>query len=191
MMEFLLYPIIFYGLLIALKYAITFQQLLRVRIQFPRYQVTPGSTVPAYLKDLFQAPIKELNPFGFRPVSYVAVEPTLKLGAAKDWELLLYNKMLKTYAKVGIRRPVESIWLFDIELLSALPDQTLLLTMNGKSDAVLGTLPNVILQDPYSDRFSVQLQTHQDKLKQLSAIKTVQALPPQVFAKFLETLGKR
>lgn len=190
-MEFLLYPIVFYLLLLAFKYFITFQQLMKIRLKVPRYQVVSGNSVPAYLKDLFQTPIKALNASEFRPVSYLEVEPTTKLGAAKQWEILLYNKALKTYAKVAIRFPIESFHLFNVELLTVLPDQTLLYTMNGISDAILGDLPNTILQDPYSGRFSVQLQIHQDKLNQLSTIAAVPIVPPQSFAKVLEKLGQQ
>ncbi|MBE9010359.1 peptidase M50, partial [Pseudanabaenaceae cyanobacterium LEGE 13415] len=191
MMELFLYPIAFYVLLLAIKYVMTFQQLMKIRLKFSRYQIVPGSSVPDYLKDLFQIPIASLKLFEFRPVSYLEVEPTVKLGATKQWELLLYNKALKTYANVGIRFPIESFHLFNIDLITVLPDQTLLYTMNGISDSILGELPNAILQDPYSDQFSVQLQTHQDKLSQISAIEALPVVSPPAFAKILEQLGEQ
>ena len=103
-MQYLIYPIAIYVLLIIIRYLILFLLLYKSQIQYPKYQTTKGDTVPIYLKDLFQTPIKELKQFGFLPCSYLQYQPITKVYEQTNWELLLYNKALKSYATAVIRR---------------------------------------------------------------------------------------
>lgn len=185
-MQYLLYPIAIYVLLIVIRYLIVFLLLCKSQIQYPKYQITKADTVPIYLKDLFQIPIKELEQFGFVPCNYLQYQPMVKVCQQTNWELLLYNKELKTYATVVIRRLVEPVNLFDIEFYTFFKDKTLLLTVNGKLHGLMGEFPNTIVLDVYTGEVSVQWQTHQDNLKQLTANKTPCALSPESFAKALQ-----
>ncbi len=59
-MQYLIYPLAIYVLLTVIRYLILFLLLSKSQIQYPKYQITKADTVPIYLKDLFQTPIKEL-----------------------------------------------------------------------------------------------------------------------------------
>ncbi len=185
-MQYLLYPIAIYVLLLFIRYFITFLQLCKSQFQYPNYQVTQADTVPTYLRDLFQTPIRELEQLGFKPFSYLRYQPVVKVYQQKNWEILLYNKALKSYATVVVRRLVEPVNLFDIEFYTFFKEKTLLLTINGKAHGVIGEIPNTIVQDVYTDQVSVQWQTHQDKLKQLTSSTTPCGLLPEAFAKALQ-----
>ena len=185
-MQYLIYPIAIYVLLIIIRYFILFLLLCKSQIQYSKYQITKADTVPIYLKDLFQTPIKELEQFGFLPCSYLQYQPITKAYQQTNWELLLYNKALKSYATVVIRRLVEPVNLFDIEFYIFFKDRTLLLTVNGKQHGLIGEFPNTIVQDVYTSEVSVQWQTHQDHLKQLTTSKTPCGLSPESFAQALQ-----
>lgn len=102
------------------------------------------------------------------------------------YELLLYHKAYKTYAIVSVRRPAETVNLFDIEFFTFFRDESLLLTMNGKGYNVLGDTPNVIIQDAYTTQTSIQWQTHENKLNQLAAKTQPWGIAPNTFTKALE-----
>ncbi|KAF3883844.1 MULTISPECIES: tetratricopeptide repeat protein [Nostocales] len=185
-MQYVLYSIAFYVLLIVLTYFITFLQLCKSRLQYPKYQLEKANTVPTYRKELFQASIKELEEFGFQPCSYLLVQPMVRLDPPTTYELLLYHKAYKTYAIVSVRRPAETVNLFDIEFFTFFRDESLLLTMNGKGYNVLGDTPNVIIQDAYTTQTSIQWQTHENKLNQLAAKTQPWGIAPNTFTKALE-----
>ncbi|BAY08895.1 site-2 protease family protein [Calothrix sp. NIES-2098] len=185
-MQYLLYPIAIYVFLLFIRYFITFLQLCKSQFQYPKYQVTQAETVPSYLRDLFQSPIQELEQLGFQPLSYLAYQPMVKVYQSTSWEILLYNKAFKSYASVAVRRLVEPVNLYDIEYYTFFKEQTLLLTVNGKAHGLIGEIPNTIVQDVYTDLVSVQWQTHQERLNQLTASKTPLGLLPEAFAKALQ-----
>ncbi|MUG96677.1 tetratricopeptide repeat protein [Scytonema sp. UIC 10036] len=185
-MQYLLYPIALYVLLIVLTYFITFLQLCKSRLQYPKYQLENANAVPTYRKKLFQASIKELEEFGFQPCSYLLVQAMLRLHPPTTYELLLYHKAYKTYAIVSIRRPAETVNIFDIEFFTFFRDETLLVTMNGKGYSVLGNTSNVIIQDAYTTQTFIQWQTHENKLNQLATKVQPWGLMPETFAKALQ-----
>jgi len=186
-MQYLLYPAAIYLLFIVIQYVITFLQLCKAKFQYPKYQVTKSDAVPVYLKKLFQTPIKELEAIGFKPCNYIQYQPIIKVHQQTNWELLLYNQEFKTYATVVIKRLAEPVNLFDIEFYSFFQDKNLLLTFNGKLHGLINEMPNTIIQDVYTDKLTVQWQTHQDKLKQLAANKKLCGLAPEAFAKALQS----
>ncbi|GAX45050.1 peptidase M50 [Tolypothrix sp. NIES-4075] len=189
-MQYLFYPLVIYALLFVLRYLLVFLQLCKLTLQYPKYQVQTADKVPVYLKKLFKTAIAELEQFGFKPCSYLQVEEMVKRYPSTTWEILLYHKALKTYAKVAIRRPVEPINLFDVEFYTVFQDKTVLLTMNGKQYNVVGEIPNYIIQDSYTASISVHWQAHQDKLSQLTQSKTPCVLAPDVFGNALQAYGK-
>jgi Zn-dependent protease/regulator of sirC expression with transglutaminase-like and TPR domain len=189
-MQYLLYPIAIYVLLIVLTYFITFLQLRKSRLQYPKYQIDRANTVPTYRKKLFQASIKELKEFGFQPCSYLLFQPIIRLDPPTTCELLLYHKAYKTYAIVSIRRPAETINLFDIEFFTFFRDESLLVTLNGKGYSIFGDTPNTIIQDTYTTQTSIQWQTHENKLNQLAAELQPWGLAPEIFTKALQKYVK-
>jgi tetratricopeptide (TPR) repeat protein/Zn-dependent protease len=189
-MQYLLYPIAFYALLLGIRYFIVMLRLNKLRFQYPKSEIQRAEQVPVHLKQLFQFPIQELRQFSFKPCSYLQVQSMLKLYPPTTYELLLYHSELKTYVKVSIRRPVEPIYLFDIEFYTFFNDRSLLLTMNGKAYGIVGVLPNAIVQDPYTAETSVQWQTHQNRLNQLVATKASIGLAPEAFTRALEAHTK-
>ena len=189
-MQYLFYPLGIYALLIVILYFLVFLRLLKLTLQYPKYEVEKSDKVPVYLKKLFKIAIAELGELGFKPCSYLQVEDMVKSYPLISWEVLLYHKAFKTYAKVAIRRPIEPINLFDIEFYTVFQDKTVLLTMNGKHYGVVGRIPHYIIQDPYTASISAHWQTHQDKLKKLSQSKIACGLAPEVFGKALQAYIK-
>ena len=185
-MLYLLYPIFIYGLLVGVSYLITFLQLRKVTLQYPSYRMQGVENIPAYLQKLFLIPIQELQDFGFQPCCYLQVKPILKIYPDIAWEILLYNEAYNTYAKVGIRYPIEPVNLFDIEFYTFFADKTFLVTINGKGNTVIGKIPHFIVQDFYTAQTSLQWQFHQGRLRQLRIKKVHDILSPELFIKALD-----
>ena len=185
-MQYLLYPVVIYALLVAVSYVVTFLQLCKVTVQYPSYQVQAVENIPAYLQKLFLIPIQELQEFGFVPSCYLQVKPMLKVYPNTAWEILLYNEAFNCYAKVGIRHPIEPLHLFDIEFYSFFKDKTCLVTTNGKGNTVIGKIPFFIMQDFYTAQTSLQWQNHQGRLRQLKAHKMPKLLSPEAFTQRLQ-----
>ena len=185
-MQYLLYPIFIYGLLVSFSYVITFLQLCKVRLQYPGYQIQAVENIPDYLQKLFLIPIQELQVFGFQPCCYLQVKPMLKIYPDIAWEILLYNKTFNSYAKVGIRYPIDPVKLFDIEFYNFFIDKTFLVTTNGKRDTVIDKIHHFILQDSYTAQTSEQWQFHQDRLSNLRVKKKPDILSPSAFTEALQ-----
>ena len=185
-MQYLLYPVVIYTLLVGISYVVTFLQLCKLTLQYPEYRMRAVENIPAYLQKLFLIPIQELQEFGFQPCCYLQVKPMLKVYPDTAWEILLYNEACNSYAKVGIRHPIEPVHLFDIEFYTFFKDKTCLLTKNGQGNTVIGKIPYFILQDSYTAQTSLQWQSHLDKLKQLKAKKILLLLSPEAFIQRLQ-----
>jgi len=185
-MKYLLCAIAFFGLLRGLPYLITFLQLRKLRLQPFRCRLQSRDRAPAHLKKLLQQPIRELVRLGFKPYGYLQVKPMVKLYPPLDWEILLCNKALKTYAKVGLRRPCEPVDLFDIEFYTFFKDRSCLVTLNGKAHGIVGGIPNATVEDPYAAQALAHWQAHQERLKELAQAKAPCGISPATFAQALQ-----
>ncbi|MBD2046167.1 site-2 protease family protein [Coleofasciculus sp. FACHB-64] len=183
-MEYLLYGLAVYGLLVACRYLIFFQRLLGLTLQYIDYEIRRAEEIPAYIKDLFEIPLPELEKLGFQFHSYFSFND-IYLDASKSWGMVLYNEAFRTFANVNIRSLPESVRLFTIEFLTFFEDGVLLHTMNGQAYGVIGEIPNTILQDPYAVETQEQWQVHQDKLEHLALTKMPLAMSSKTF---IETL---
>jgi len=178
-MQHLLFILIFSLLLFFLRYILLFLSLCKSRLQYGSFQLQKSDLVPAYLKQLFQIPIAELESFGFKFSGYLCVKPMLILTPPQNWEVLLYNKAEKTHAKVGINRPLEPVNLFEIEFYTFFTDGSILYTMNGKAQGVVGEVPNTTLQDAFAVQQSEQWERHRDTLRQFAPEKVPCDLAPE------------
>jgi Zn-dependent protease len=184
-MEYLLYGLAVYGLLVAARYLMIFQRLLGLSLQYIDYEIRSGEEIPAY-KDLFEIPLSELESLGFHFHSYFSFND-IYLDVSKSWGMVLYNEAFKTFANVNIRSLPESVRLFSIEFLTFFEDGVLLHTMNGQAYGVIGEMPNTILQDPYAVETQEQWQVHQDKLENLALAKTPVAMSSKAFIERLRS----
>lgn len=185
-MELLLYAIGFYLLLFIARYLLIFLHLQKLTIQYPHHEIQPSETVPAYLKTLFKQPVTELSQLGFKFCNFLLVNPMIKLDFPKDWEILLYHPVHKTYAIVGIRQGIEPTHLFSTTFFTYFKDRTLLITLNGTSYGLLGEIPNAVVEDPYTPDTRIHWQAHEARLQQLAVTKTPVGLAPADFLKALE-----
>ena len=185
-MQYLLYPVVIYALLVAVSYIITFLQLCKVTLQYPSNKLQTVEDIPVYLQKLFLLPIQELRDFGFELCCYLRVKPILKVYPETNWEILLYNQACNSYAKVGIRHPIEPVNLFDIEFYTFYKDKTCLVTTNGKGNTVIGKIPFFILQDSYTAKTSLQWQFHQDRYAELRTKKIPKLLSPEAVIEALQ-----
>lgn len=189
-MQYILYPIAILVLLAVINYFVTFLFIFKSILRRPKYEILNSKQVPEYLKQLFQVIISELEELDFKLCSYVKAEPIIKIYPLKAVEILLYNQSLKSYAKVGIRYPLEAVNLFDIEFYTFFRDGSLLLTMNGKADGVIGEMPNFTIQDAYTAETLIQWQLHQDTVEKINVTKPAIGLSPDKFATVLEKFSK-
>lgn len=186
-MQYLLYPVALYFVLIGIRYLITFLQLRKAVLQYPKFQARSAKTLPAELQQVFQTAIAQLGTYGFKPCCYLEARSMSKVEPPTGWELLLYHCEHKTYAKVGLRLLAEPTDLFEITFYTFFKDRSLLITLNGQAHGVIGKVPKATVQDPYSADGSVQWQMHQEKLSQLALSQPPCALAPEIFLKALQT----
>ncbi len=181
-MEFLLPAIALYSLLWAATYLLTFLQLMKSTLQLPQYVGVSAKRVPPFIKQLFQPPIQELAALGFQLRGYMQVEPLLKLNVAQDWEVLLYHAEQRTYATVGLRRPLAPAFLFSISFYTVFANRHILLTINGLQHAIIEQIPNTTVQDIYTVHTAAQWLAHQAQRQSLSESLTVDAAPAEFSA---------
>ncbi|MBF2063539.1 MAG: peptidase M50 [Calothrix sp. C42_A2020_038] len=188
-MQYLVYAIIVFVLLAIITYVIAFLSVFKSIFRRPKYKVCNSKEVPIYFKQIFKVGISELEELGFKACCYVQVESVIEIYPPTLVEILLYNQALKSYAKVGIRYPVEPVNLFDIEFYTFFQDGSLLVTMNGKADGLIGEMPNFTVQDAYTGETLVQWQLHQEGIEKLNTTKSAIGLAPDKFAVALEKHG--
>ena len=167
MQRLFLYLIAFGVLLLVISYLITFQQLLKIALQYERYEIKTPTAVPQYLKQLFKQPIQELKQLGFKGRCYLQVEDMFSPNLPKKWGVLLYNQDFRSYALLQIRRFGEPFNLFEIDFLTFFKNRILLYTLNCKAHGIIGNIPQAIVQDPYSHSTEIHWQFHIDKIDQL------------------------
>ncbi|BAZ08352.1 peptidase M50 [Calothrix sp. NIES-4071] len=189
-MQYLHYPIAVLVLLAVITYLITFLSISKSIFRRPKYEIINSKQVPDYLKQLYQVEISELEKFGFKACCYVQVVQILQIYPLTQVEILLYNQSLKSYAKVGIRYPLEAVNLFDIEFYTFFRDGSLVLTMNGKADGVIDEMPKFTILDAYTAETLVQWQLHQDTIEKLNITEPIIGLSPDKFAVVLEKQSK-
>ncbi|MBW4599768.1 MAG: tetratricopeptide repeat protein [Calothrix sp. FI2-JRJ7] len=190
-MQYILYPIAILVLFAVINYLVAFLFIFKSVFRRPKYEIINSKQVPLYLQQLFKGAISELEELGFKACCYVQVEPMLQIDPPTVVEILLYNQSLKSYAKVGIRYPLEAVNLFDIEFYTFFQDSSLLLTMNGKADGVIGETPNFTIQDAYTPETLVQWQLHQDTVEKVSIAKPAIGLSPDKFTIALEKFSNK
>ena len=167
MQRLFLYLIAFGVLLLVISYLITFQQLLKIALQYERYEIKAPTAVPQYLKQLFKQPIQELKQLGFKGRCYLQVEDMFSPNLPKKWGVLLYNQDFKSYALLQIRRFGEPFNLFEIDFFTFFKNRVLLYTLNCKAHGIIGNIPKAIIQDPYSYLTETHWQFHIDKIDRL------------------------
>ncbi|OKH34218.1 hypothetical protein NIES2101_39325 [Calothrix sp. HK-06] len=190
-MQYILYPIAILVLFAVVNYLVAFLFIFKSVFRRPKYEIINSKEVPLYIQQLFKGAISELEKFGFKACCHVQVEPILQIDPPTMVEILLYNQLLKSYAKIGIRYPLEAVNLFDIEFYTFFQDGSLLLTMNGKADGVIGETPNFTIQDAYTAESLVQWQLHQDAVEKINITKPAIGLSPDKFAIALEKFSKK
>lgn len=190
-MQYILYPIAILVLFAVINYLVAFLFIFKSVFRRPKYDIINSKQVPVYLEQLFKGAISELEEFGFKACCYIQVEPIIQIHPPTVVEILLYNQALKSYAKVGIRYPLEAVNLFDIEFYTFFQDGSLLLTMNGKADGVFGETPNFTIQDAYTAETLLQWQLHQHTVEKINITKPAIGLSPNKFATALEKFSNK
>ncbi len=185
-MQYLLYAIAFYALLFGWRYVIVFLQLRKQEFRYSAYRLARLDGIPQYLIDFYAHAQRELVSLEFQYCAYLQVKGLVKSYPDVTWQLLLYHKEQKTYAIVGLRRPVEPPLPFDVEFFTFFRNKTLLVTMNGKAHGILGHTEPVVVCDPYAPQLAAQWQAHQAKLAEIAANNPPVALLPDDFAKALQ-----
>jgi Zn-dependent protease len=140
-------------------------------------------TLPAELLPLFDNPTNDLRHLGFERAGYIAVH---NIAGMRTWAVLLYNALARSFALVELHSLPEPYTPFSVEFYTFLGNGELLLTLNGLKHLIIDTIPETILQDPYTTSLESQWQAHHDKLSQLSPVAGAQTLPADDFVQRLE-----
>jgi Zn-dependent protease len=184
-MNYLIYGIIFYALLVGFRYFLIFQRLLGLTLQYPDYKLKGEDEFPDYLKNLFQAPAQELEPLGFQFCTYLELEE-IDVGN-KRWGILLYHPDFLTFARVTTSALPAPGNLVNLDFNTFFEDGVLLLTLNGLAHGIIEEIPATIVQDPYAIALEEQWRSHQAKLEQLLPEKTPKSLSPETFIELSES----
>jgi Zn-dependent protease len=186
MLHFFLYGFILIVLFLGIRYAFLWSQILRSSFRYPHYIAQPIASLPSQLQEVFERAIIELSVAGFELCGYYLVERMDDCTDSLVWEVLLWQPQFCTYARVGIRRPIEAVDLFDIDFYTKFEDGTWLMTVNGRAHGIVGRIPRTILQDAYAARSNIPWRFHLQRLRKLAANHSIQAIEPREFILALE-----
>jgi Zn-dependent protease len=170
--------------LVVCRYASIWWQLMAVSFQHPRYVRQSSTAVPDSVSATFDLAIDRLARWGFVAIDYYLVDRLDRWGGQASeptWELLCHHPQFNTYAKVGIRFPLEVVDLFEIDFLTQWGDASWTITLDSRAYGLILKLPVAIVQDKYAGDVGIQWQTHLDLWHQLARTQQVSRLHPQEF----------
>lgn len=179
-----LLPIFILGFITIAFYAVIFQRLNKISLQFPRYDLRRTQDLPPALVTLFQLPMEQLGQVGFEVAAALEIHPLLYRALESDWEMLLFHPEWNTYAHISLRHPIEPTNWYRVAFYSFFRDRSLLLTVNGTAHSMIDHLPNTTLCDHYTADLLQQWEGHQQELR--ARAEPAVKIPRPVYAPALE-----
>jgi Zn-dependent protease len=186
-----LYALVLVLVVVGIRYAFLWSQILRASFRYPHYIAQPTTVLPKQLQEVFERAVAQLSLVGFEFCGCYLVERMDDCTDALVWEVLLRQPRFHSYARVGIRRPTEALDLFDIDFYTKFEDGSWLMTVNGRAHNILGRIPHTIIQDAYAARSDIPWRFHLQRLEKLAATLAVQAIDPGEFIVNLEQLQRQ
>ncbi|MFB2924079.1 MULTISPECIES: site-2 protease family protein [Aerosakkonema] len=183
-MQYLIYGLAIYGLLVGAGYFLIFQRLLNVTLQYSKITIDRDNKTPDYVKELFKMPVNEIKKLGFQFCCYCQEETIF---AEKRWQVLLFNKNCQTFAHAVMSALPDRGNQANISFYTYFEDGVVLLTMNGLVHSIIGEMPATIIQDPYAVTTEEQWQAHQEKLDELTSDKEPRNLSLEAFVEFIDS----
>ena len=167
-MQYLLYLLGFYLLILLIQYITVFLRLKKSTVQYPQYSIVPHREIPFHFQTTLASAIAQLEALGFQKITYLKTKPTYKLWSLDNWSAVLVDAENTTCVIVEINFFSEPINLFKYSFYSFLNDDTILLTMNAEKHGVMSEMPQFVMEDEYVENLATQWQNHQAKLVELT-----------------------
>jgi Zn-dependent protease len=104
----------------------------------------------------------------------------------RSWAVLLRHATTGTFALVELHPLPEPYNPFSIEFYTFFNNGLLLLTLNGLRHLIIDTIPQTILQDPYTSTLEAHWRFHQEKLVDLNPAGGAQILSGDEFVQRLD-----
>ncbi len=184
----LLLPILLQPIVVLLS----FLRLMQLRFRYPIYALQPpelaASAISDELKSCLRPMVRELQALGFQQCGIYQVDKLCHLDCADDRGYLMYHPETRCFAEVELRYPIDSRDLTHVIFYNPFQDGSWLITMNAQAHNIVGTIPGVVLEDAYHPSVTGQWQHHQDRMRQLTALRSVAAFSPAQFITALQQL---
>ena len=191
MLTLFFYAIGFLVFLFIVTYGMYVNAILKLRLK--RIKAEPGviEDIPLYLKEVFIPYESELNHLGFEFYFPLIVDSLFANQITKKWIMVYVNQSEKSFATLSLSDLPEPVHSCDIEFITCFSDHCSLNTLNGISHRIIGSIPNAILQDPYTESLISQWDMHQKTLIQLLKEKIPVTLKPSEFiAKYEDMINR-
>ncbi len=160
---------------------------LKVRFKKGTSELKDITELPGYLNDLFVGSEKELAELGFEFSHCQLNEKPFVIPYPRDWMKVYFNKKETTCAAVSLSFAPDPSCPCAIEFITIFSDNQRLSTVNGSSHAIIGTIPDTILLDPYTVSLKGQWECH---LKGLAKLKQEKFSVSQTPAEFVAGYAK-
>ncbi len=163
------------GLLVVLVvavYGIATTSLMGLRLQVPDMEPAECKQLPEYLHQLFAPVAEALRQLGFRPAFCNVVSELVVHPMARRQTRVLVHAAERTYAEVVATSHEAEMPGVEVLFLTIYTDGTALLTMNRRRHTILADIPNVVVEDPFSDSVADQYRAHHRKAQELALDRT-------------------
>jgi Zn-dependent protease len=186
-MDLLVNIVAFFILLKIAVYLIIFQRLIGFTLQYPAYAIKESKNISDYIENIFQSAISQLQNLQLEFCHYVDIDDIF--AGNKQLGMLLYNPQHESYLTLSIAFPPNKHAPINLACYSFFQDNTCLITFNGEGDALLGKMPDTIIQNIYAVTLEQQWLYHLRKLQDIA--KQPQTFSPAEFTAKLQSHLKR
>jgi hypothetical protein len=167
MIQYSLYLFGFLILIFIIIFGICLNTLLKIRLKKVNTEYRKQEDLPSYLKDLFAHYEKELSHLGFEFLQCFLVDVPFVTQNPKKWMFVYVNHAEISYATLSTSNQPEPSNPCNVEFITHFEDGHKLSTVNGIAHTIIGSIPNMTMQDPYTESLEHQWQVHQQTLAKL------------------------
>ncbi|MGA1868812.1 MAG: hypothetical protein ACMUJM_09705 [bacterium] len=167
-MDYIIYLIGFFLFLLIIIYGTCISTLLKIRMRHVDSKLSEREDEPPYLKEVYAPYENELSGLGFAFSHCFLVDTPWINKNSKKFISVFVNHEKRSYATLSTSNQPEVINTCNVEFITYFPDGHQLSTVNGISHTIIGSLPRVTMQDPYTESLEKQWQTHTEALVTLT-----------------------
>lgn len=148
-----------------LRYISAAQYILGLALKKPQIEIIDRSDCPEYLRRFYETEEKQLIHLGFRYAYCLRIDELYVKKHPKKYIFVYYHQAEKTCASLAASNTADPFMPVYVDFTTLFTNGKRLLTYNGVSHLILGTLPNTILTDAYAETVEKQFQFHLRQLK--------------------------